>query len=149
MSAFRDGGVPIVILFRLPDHSHYAVSAAAALLISDPADSGHGSRLIQLHIAIVLDVILQPPGNAGAVFAGRIPSRCRIAVSVFFRVAILFGVPVSTILATFPATRFPEKKRKRKRDTKTDISSFSRTYGTEQGAEREEENNSFFHGAQP
>ena len=123
------------------------LQAQRAVLISEPADSGHGSRLIQLHIAVVLDVILQPRGNAGAASAGRIPSRCGIVVSVFFRVTIVFGVPASGSLGTFAATRFPEKKRKRKRDTKTHISSFSRTHGAEQGADREEENRDFFHRA--
>jgi hypothetical protein len=60
------------------------LQAQRAVLISEPADSGHGSRLIQLHIAVVLDVILQPRGNAGAASASRIPSRCGIVVSVFF-----------------------------------------------------------------
>jgi hypothetical protein len=123
------------------------LQAQRAVLISEPADSGHGSRLIQLHIAVVLDVILQPRGNAGAASAGRIPSRCGIVVSVFFRVTIVFGVPVSSSLGTFTATGFPEKKRKRKRNSKTDVSSFSRTDGAKQGADREQENRNFFHRA--
>jgi hypothetical protein len=115
-------------------HFRYAVSARAALLVSDPADSRHRRSLTQVHVAILLNSILQPPGYPTAFVGGA-------GVSTFL------GVPVFGSLATFPGTKFVEKERKRKGNTKAQISSFSRTHGADQGADREEENRNFFHRA--
>ena len=121
-----------------------------ALRILRAADSGHGSRLAQTHVTVVLDVILQPRRNARAASTGRNSSHCGghglVSISTFFGVTIVFGVPVSIVLGAIVATRFPEKEGKRERDPETHISSFSRTRKGKQGADTEKENQSFLHG---
>jgi hypothetical protein len=132
--------------FGICHRSFRRAVSAAALRIPQPAYSGHRSSLAQVHIAVVLDVILQPRGDARAASASGISSRRRVGVAIVLGIAVLFGVPVLSVLVTIAATRFPEKERERERNTKTHISGFSRTHGTKPGAGTEEENN-FFHRA--
>ena len=121
-----------------------------ALRILRAADSGHGSRLAQTHVTVVLDVILQPRRNARAASTGRNSSHCGghglVSISTFFGVAVVFGVPVSIVLGAIAATRFPEKEGKRERDPETHISSFGRTCEAKKGADTEKENQSILHG---
>jgi hypothetical protein len=129
---------------RLPDDGGSLLRVRfSVLLIPRPADSGHGRRLTQAHVAVVLDVILQPAGYARTASARRKPSHGGVRVSTFF------GIPISIGLAAIPATKFVEQKRKRERDTPADISGFSRTHRAKQGADTEEKNQDFFHRAQP
>ena len=60
-------------------------------------------------------------------------------------VSTFLGVAVPIRLVAIVATGFVEKEGKRKRDPETHISSFSRTYGAEHGADTEKENQNFFH----
>jgi hypothetical protein len=67
------------------------------------------------------------------------------AAPIFLRVTIVFGVAVAIRLVAIVATGFVEKEGERERDPETNISSFSRTYGAEHGADTEKENQNFFH----
>jgi hypothetical protein len=100
-----------------------------------------------MHVAVVLDVILQPRWNARAVPAGGISRSRGVRVAIVLGVAVLFGVPVLSVLVAITTTRFPEKERERERNTPTQTASFSRVYRAKQGADTDEENNNFFHRA--
>ena len=119
----------------------------SVLRILQSAYPGHRSGLAQVHIAVVLDVILQPRWNARAVSAGRVSGSRGVRVAIVLRVAVLFGVPVLSVLVAITATRFPKKEGERERNTPTQTASFSRVYRAKQGADTDEENNNFFHRA--